>query len=693
MKSDLHSGTKKCSRCAQIIAGLSLCLSLASSGGAELENSTNQLEKLMSLKLEDILRTEVTSVSKRPEKLFESPAAVFSISAEDIRRSGATSIPEALRLAPGISVAQIDANKWAVTSRGFNSRFADKLLVLVDGRSVYTPTFSGVYWSDVDYLLEDIERIEVIRGPGGTLWGANAVNGVINIITKSARDTEGVYATGGAGTTERGFFGARYGTKLGENGSLRGYLKYKNVDDFEGGHDAWDSWQGGFRSDWSVGQNDITFQGDYFYGNHKQLQVVPQYFPVPGTVPPSFIDTLDEHFHSQGGNMLFRFERQLSSESGLQLQAYYDHTERDDLVLSGWRDTFDVDFQHRFALPLRQNLIWGLGYRYLPDHFRNPEPLFITWEPDDRHWQLFSGFIQDEITLVEDHLRLTLGTKVEHNDFTGWEVEPSGRLLWLITPRQTAWAAVSRAVQVPGRNLDGIMPILLPIEPTPVPVGPPFGTLPLFVTGQGNRDLDATEVISYELGYRIQATDQISFDVAGFYSDYSDIVDGGLSDPTFNAVPVPHLDLRSTAIGGKEGSSYGVEIAAQWVVTDWWRLQGTYAYFKSDLDELSNSLFAEGKDPQQQVSLRSSMDLPGHLTLDLWGRWVDRLPSYVAEGVTAYFDLDVRLGWQPHKNWELAVVGQNLIDPDRREFGEDPFTKTDTSAVPRGVYVQATFRY
>jgi iron complex outermembrane receptor protein len=389
---------------------------------------------------------------------------------------------------------------------------------------------------------------------------------------------------------------------------------------------------------------------------------------------------------------LFRFKHQFDSESDLQFQVYYDHTERDELVLSGWRDTLDVDFQHRFALPC-QNVIYGLGYRYLPDHFRNSDPLFITWEPQDRHWQLFSAFIQDEITLVKDHLRLILGTKVEHNDFTGWEAEPSGRLLWLITPRQTAWAAVSRAVQVPGRNLDGINPILLPVELVPVPVGPPFGTLPLFVLGHGDQDLNATEVISYELGHRIQPTDHISFDVAAFYNSYTDLIDGAITGPVFNLAPTPHLQLNSNAVQDRTGSSYGFEIAAQWDVVDWWRLQGAYSFFKSDLSSLSFSLFAEGKDAQQQVSLRSSMDLPGHLQLDLWGRWVDRLPAYAGEGVTAYFDLDLRLGWRPNKNWEFAIVGQNLIDPDRREFGEDPFTKTRTSTVPRGVYLQAAFRY
>ena len=658
---------------------LACCLQLLASSlignlhAADAEISTNLLEKLRRVRVDELLHAEVTTVSKRSEQLFEVPAAAFVITSEDIRRSGANSIPEALRMSPGVSVAQIDANKWGVASRGFNDRFTDKLLVLIDGRSVYSPSTSGVFWDVQNYPLQDIERIEVIRGPGGTLWGANAVNGVINIITKNAQDTQGGYASGGYGTEARGFGDVRYGGKISENGFLRAYAKYFNRDNFQGGKDGWDSAQGGFRADWNKPAAQVTLQGDYYQNNLGQQQVTP-------ILVSPFLQTNDEKFHASGGNVLFRCRRELGPESDLQLQTYYDRTERSEQVFDGYRDTFDVDFQHRFPLPLRQNLMYGLEYRYLPDHFRNPNTNFVFWNPADRHQQLFSGFVQDEVELVQDHLRLTLGTKMEHNDFTGWEIQPNARLAWLISPRQTLWSAVSRAVQIPQRNANDILTLL----PFP-PVGGPPTT---FLAGAGNTQLKAQELVAYEIGYRIQPADRISFDVAAFYNDYRGFITGAPGTPFFVSSPTPHVLVPITATNGGAGISYGVELASQWNVTDSWRLAATYSYLKIDLNKFAASLFAEGKDPQHQVSLRSSMDLPGHLQFDLWGRFVDRLPTF---NVSSYFDLDARLAWRPRKNWEISIVGQNLIQAQRFEFGEAQFTKTLVNPVPRGVYGQVSF--
>jgi iron complex outermembrane receptor protein len=663
-----------------LLAGIATLLFNTAIGlaGQSLEE-TDRVRELRNIKLEELLRGEVTSVSRRSEELFETPAAAFIITSDDIRRSGSTTIADALRMAPGISSAHIDANKWAVASRGFNDRFTDKLLVLIDGRSVYSPSTSGVFWDVQNYPLEDIDRIEVIRGSGGTLWGANAVNGVINIITKSADDTRGGYVKGGYGTEERGFGEFRYGDRISENGFLRGYVKYFNRDNFQGGKDDWNMAQTGFRADWKQHVSELTLQGDLYYGNLRQQQVVP-IFTAPYT------KLVNEEFHASGGNVLARYKRQFSEDSDLQLQTYYDRTERTEMVFDGYRDTFDVDFQHRFSLPLRQNVMYGLGYRYLPDHFRNPDTNFVYWNPADRNQQLFSGFVQDEISIIENRLRLTLGTKVEHNDFTGWEVQPNARLAWLISTNQTAWGAISRAVQTPQRNANDIS-TLLPVPPQFTP-GP--NSLPVFVVGNGSRSLKAQDLLSYEIGYRIQPVRAVSFDVSLFYNDYERFITGVPGKPYFVSSPTPHLVVPVTAVNGGSGHSYGAEVAAEWHATDWWRLVATYSYLRLDLNNSSTSVFAEGKDPQHQASLRSSIDLPGGLEFDLWGRYTDRLPSF---GIAGSLDMDARLAWKVSSKVEIAVVGQNLLHENRYQFGSAQFTQTIATPVPRGVYGQLTIRF
>lgn len=643
--------------------------------------STNRLETLMSLSLEDLLHSEVTSVSKRPQDMFDSAAAVFVITGDDIRRSGARSFPEALRLAPGVNVGQIDANKWGVATRGFNDRFTGQLLVLIDGRSVYSPLNDGVFWDVQDYLLEDIDRIEVIRGPGGALWGANAVSGVINIITKSAKNTTGGFASGGYGSEERGFGEARYGWKLADDLYARAYLKYRNLDALEEGHDAWDALQGGFRADWDRDELLLTVQGDGYTGTRHHQQVIPQY-------SPPYLPVFDERFQVSGGNALARMTRRFSEESELQLQAYFDRAERTETAFGNVIDTYDVDVQHRFALPLRQNFMYGVGYRYMSDRYFNKAPLWLSYDPPDRGVQVFGGFVNDEVELVEDRLRLTLGTKLEHNDYTGWEAQPNARIAWTPTYRQTVWAAVSRAVQVPGRSANDIH-VLLPVEPTPAGA-PPLPPFPLFVRGNGNPGIESLELLANEVGYRIQPTDRVSFDVAGFYSSYRKFSMGQGGIPYYEGAPTPHLIYPLTTVNGASGETYGVELSSDWLVMDGWRLGGTYSFLETQLHGFSSGTEGEGKDPQHNVSLRSSMDLPGNLQLDLWGRYVDQLPAL---NIPGYFDFDARLGWRPQKNLELAVVGQNLLEPARLEFEGSAFDRTIATQVQRGVYFQVSVRF
>lgn len=653
------------------------------------EKGADDLAALRALSLEDLLNTEVTSLNRRSESLRESPGAVFVIGNDEIRRSGARSISEVLRLAPGISVASMDANKWAISSRGFNNRFTDSLLVLVDGRSVYTPNFSGVYWDQVRYPLEDIERIEVIRGPGGSVWGANAVNGVINIITKSSNDTLGGYTTGGFGTENAGFTDFRYGWEVNEATSARAFFSYGNSDDFPEGYDGWYSMQSGFRVDWERDLNQLTFQGDGHYSRVRNDTYIGRLYPIAGVTPTTYVERKRYAFDDLGGNVLGRFTHGAGEDSEIQLRTYYDYVDRRELEHDGVRQTFDVDFQHRFPLPWNQSMMYGFGYRYLPDEYRNPDPEYFLWNPKVSHWQVFSGFLQDEVGLVPDELTLTLGSKLEHNDSTGWEVQPDARLAWVIDERQTLWGSVARAVQVPGRNLNSIERVQLPYEP--ITTGVP---LPLFVTAQTSPGLEAAEVLAYELGYRLQPIRNVSVDLAGFINTYDHLVEGSMGVPNYRPLPYPHLETSTQAVKTAAATSWGAEASVGWEAAEWCRFTLGYSFYQMEmqLDPANGqqNLFSEGVDPENQISLRASFDLPGNVDLDFWTRWVDRLPAF---GVDGYFDLDVRLAWRPRHWLELALVGQNLVDAQHPEFGPDPNVRTQINEVPRGVYGQITARF
>src|SRR5205807_1846799 len=398
------------------------------------------------MSVEDLMNMQVTSVSKRTQKVADAAAAVYVITQEDIRRSGATNIPEALRLAPGIQVARIDENKWAISSRGFNGRFADKLLVLIDGRSVYTPLFSGVYWNVQDVMLEDVDRIEVIRGPGATLWGANAVNGVINIITKSAKNTQAGLATAGGGNELRGFSNLRYGGTVNQDAFYRAYAKYFNVGSSTNaiggnGTDNWDSLRGGFRGDWTPsGPDQVTLQGDMYRSHYGELLTIP-------SLNAPYSSTFPNAGAISGGNILGRWAHDFGSSS-TSLQVYFDNTNiSENSLFADHQNIFDIDFQHSFRLTDSQAVIWGVGYRSIGDN--NDSSFTVSLQPNHNQLNQFSGFAQDEISLFDRRVQLTLGSKLEHNDFTGLEVEPNARILWNITPNQSVWTAVSRAARTP----------------------------------------------------------------------------------------------------------------------------------------------------------------------------------------------------------------------------------------------------
>lgn len=695
-------------RMARLLAGFAAA-TMVSGFAAENEPSTHPTgtpaagnADLTTVDLEDLMKMEITSVSRKAEKLSDAASAIFVITQEDIRRSGATSIPEVLRLSPGLEVARQDAHTWAISSRGFNDEFASKLLVLVDGRTVYTPLVASVNWDVQDYPLEDIDRIEVIRGPGATVWGANAVNGVINITTKSAKQTQGLLVTAGGGLEDRGFGTLRYGGQIGENAFYRVYGKFHDRDSSElrGGGDANDSWwmsRGGFRLDWTPNDPNIfTLQGDIYDGELGQT------IGVPLAVPPSIVSLTDE-VETTGGNLLGRWTHTFSAESELALKLYYDYQDRDRVVYAEKRNTFDFDLQHRFQLGERNEFVWGLGYNLSSDSIDNTP--YVSFDPDERTTVVYSAFLQDEISVIQDRLRLTLGSKIEHNDYTGWELQPSGRLSLNITERQTSWLAVSRAVSTPARAEDDMTlnRYLFPAGSTP-PGAPGPIPAPMLLALRGSRDMDSKELLAFEWGYRIQPYDKVSLDLATFYNIYDKERSLEAGAPDFSNMP--NYIVQPFIINNLiEGETYGFELASTWQATDWWRIRANYTFWKLNLhrepgstDPLNEA--AEMDSPEHQIGIRSHMDLPHKIEFDTGLRYVSSLDMrrrfVAAPGedleIPGYLVGDVRIGWRPNHNWELSVVGQNLFDKEHQEFAPS-FLGTQETLVESSVYAKVTFRY
>src|SRR5436189_2240905 len=467
--------------------GLTVLVFLACASGlpAQTNVAVGSASQLKQFSLEELLNLEVTTVSKRPEKLTEAASAIQVITQEDIRRSGATSIPEALRLASNLEVAQVDSRQWAISARGFNNTVANKLLVLIDGRTVYTPLFSGVFWDAQDTLLEDVDRIEVISGPGATLWGANAVNGVINVITWRAAETQGNLLVAGAGNLERGA-AARQGGKLGADGAFRVYGKISDRDhtsraDGTSAQDSWDSGQAGFRADWGTAAGAVTLQGDAYRGTIDSA--------TAGDIRIS------------GGNLLGRWARQLAGGDRVQVQAYFDNTEREIPGTFEERlNIFDVEFQHALRVRSQHSVIWGGGYRRADDHVSNTAA--IAFLPADRNLRWGNLFVQDEIALRGDQLRLTLGTKAQSNPSTSAEFLPSARIAWKPDASRLLWSALSRAVRAPARLDRELF----------VPGQPPFFLL------AGGPDFRSEISKVLELGYRAQPSPRASYSVTLFHS-------------------------------------------------------------------------------------------------------------------------------------------------------------------------------
>lgn len=612
------------------------------------QNSSEETD-IFSLSIEDLLNIKVVSVSKQSQPLSKAAASIYVITQKDIRNSGATTIPEVLRLAPQLHVTQINASQYAISARGFNSAASNKLLVLMDGRTIYSPLFSGVFWDQQDVMLEDVERIEVISGPGATLWGSNAVNGVINIITRRAADSSGWLAAAHAGNFERGVR-TRYGGSFGDTGHFKVYGKVRDTDNtvrFNGAnpHDAFRNVQAGFRTDWSAGRDFFTLQGDTYDGHTEDRGVARNGIRL-GDISVS------------GTNLLTRWQRRYEDGSNLQLQAYWDYTKRRDVVLFQPRaDIFDIELQH--SLPLGQHrVIWGGGYRHGRDDV-NPG-FFATFVPDSRTLEWSNLFIQDEFALI-DKVKATLGIKLEHNDYTGLEYLPTARLAWSPSEQSLLWTAYSRAVRAPSRyDRD----VYFPAPPNSIVIGGP------------NFESEVANV--FELGYRGQAWTRLVYSATAYYHDWDKLRSG---------TPVLPLEIENNI----EAKVYGIELWATYEVMPGWRISGGGARFNNELRVkpgtnargVNNDILSN--DPKYQAQLRSSWQATDNSLLEVSVRHLAKLSN---QPIPAYTALDMHYAWQVAKQLELSITGRNLADKRHREFGN----ATSVNDIQRMAWLAITWR-
>ncbi len=658
---------------------VAVVLLTAAAGASDLARCEESSPDLTAIGLEAVMNMEVTSVSKKPERLMDAAAAVQVITSEDIRRSGATTLPDLLRLVPGVQVARANSSTWAVGVRGFTSTLSRSLLVLIDGRSVYSPLFAGVYWDVQDVILNDIDRIEVIRGPGATLWGANAVNGVINIITKSARATQGSYASVRGGDEDRAVTTGRFGWKTKGDVAIRTYAKYSDRDaEFHQNGDDFDDWHlglAGFRADADRGErNHLTLQGDLYAGKAGEREAITTY-----TSP--FIQSVERDADLSGGHLLGLWNHRLKEGSDTTLQLYYDRTHRDLAAFTEDRDTYDVEFRHSLRIASRHDLLWGAGYRLTSGATESVPTIQIV--PRDRTDDVLSGFVQDEFRIVPSKWTLTVGSKFEHNDYSGFNSQPNLRVLFSPSAKHVFWSAASRALRVPSR-IETDLSLTAFVEPT----------TPTFARLTGTKDFKPERLTAYELGYRLQATERLFVDLALFHDDYTRLLSLEPGVPFTETSPPPSHAVLPFGFGnGMTAEVRGAELSLDWRLASRWRLSGSCSFLELDLAPSADSLdtttenTTEGSSPRRMASLRSSMDLPRNFGLDVTLRYVGRLPSQL---VDAYTEMDVLFSRHLGGGFELAVAGQNLLAPHHAEFAGGRAT---TVEVERSVYGRIARRW
>lgn len=629
------------------------------------------------LDIDELARVRITSVSRRPEPVARAAAAVTVISREDLRRSGASTLPDMLRAVPGLHVARVGARDWAVSVRGFNDQLSNKVLVIIDGRTVYSPIFGGVFWDALAVPLDEVDRIEVIRGPGATLWGANAVNGVINIITRSAAESDGgrIGISTGTRAPVRGI--VRFGNTFGEGAAYRIYAGGRQRDPamLEDGTDAADDWrfgQAGFRIDGAPGRRRWTVQGDIYNGIGDTELLLP-------TASPPYVTRTLEQLDVRGGNLAGRWTHTLGEASEMALQLTYDYAYRRQEQLFGTlrSNVLDFDFQHRLPGPGRSDLVWGIGYRLKADEVSGAPPINLS--PPRRSTHLASAFAQSEIP-VGARVAVTAGAKFDHNSYTGLEVQPNARILWVPGARHSLWASVSRAVRTPTRvEADAVAIVAAPGDPVERRI-------------MGSDDADSEALIAYEAGYRTDPGRGVSIDFATFINDYDRLrtVEPGPPDVGGTRVVVP-LTYTNRA----SGRTWGGEITALLRPSAAWRLRFSYSHLRMRLELAADappgtvSAVSAGYDPKHMAGMHSSMNLPGNLELDIVARYVGALHG---AGVVDYATARVRLGWRWQRRFELSVAGQDLFAPRHREFPTGVYV-ADDRYIERRAFVQAVWRF
>ncbi len=638
------------------------------------------LEQLKLLSLEDLANIEITIASKSPQKISNTAAATFVITQEDIRRSSATTLPELFAMVPGMHVARVDRNKWAINTRGFNDgRFSNKLLVLVDGRSVYSPTFSGVFWDTQQVILDDIERIEIIRGSGASVWGANAVSGVINIITKTASDTQGNLLVAAAGNEEQGL-NFRHGGQISDNTHYRIYGKAFSQDNSISptGTEAIDEWEHtrfGFRID--SGSDDasvFTLQAEVFDNEADQLTLISDPITFTNPIVP---DTSER----EGWFILGRWERNNAASDTI-LQVYLDFLDQQEAVLGQDEQlTADIDFQQSFEIG-KHIITWGAGYRNIDDDTTGSAQ--ITFTPEDAQLDLYSAFIQDEISLMDNRLLITVGSKFEENDFTGTEVQPSARLLWQFDDSSAIWTSLSRASRTPSISENSVN-----FDQLVFPPNPPLVPLPLTIRFTGNENLDAEVLNAFEFGYRNRLTDSFGVDVAFFYNEFDGLYTAVDTGTIFEPQPIPTnlVNVITQTNDNSDINSYGMEVVVDWRPRDWWRIQTTYSFLDGD-DVTSPTDPALG--PKNQLSARSLINIRDDVELDIWVRWVDDLPEV---NVGDFWNMDVRVAWLPKPDLSIELIGRNLVDSERIEFGTPSAVESFPNQTEQEILIQARWNF
>ena len=654
-----------------------LALTLVVAGRTPAEAQTTQDLKRMSL--EQLLQIDVSTVTRREEPADKVPAAVFVITQDDIRRSGAMSLPEVLRLAPGVQVERISSSLYAVGIRGFGDRLSRAMLVLIDGRAVYSPLFAGTYWEVQDPMLADIERIEVIRGPGGTLWGANAVNGIVNIITKNAGDTQGALVSAAVGTNATGPVSARYGGAVGRRFRYRVYGEGTDLNpQFHPDGLSFDTFsigQGGFRGDWTLPHSrTVTLQGDVYHATLGEPAVTTR-------LTSPFTTNATQNAPLSGANVLARWTGPSFHGGAFQLQTYFDHTSRDEVPVGELRDTFDVDFQDRRTIARRHDLTWGAEYRVSTDDITAVAPSAML--PPQRTDSLYTAFAQDDVAVVPERLRVVVGAKVGHNPYSGGTIQPSARAIWTVTPMHTLAWSVTRAVRTPSR-----------VE-TDYTTMSAVSTSPLtFVRLLPDPNFDPESLVAYEMQYRVRPIPRLYVTVAGFDNSLSNILSTDLQASFVETDPAaPSRTILPVMFGnGLHGKSYGGEVTADFRPVPWWRWTGSYSYLRITVakdpgdTDVASRVRDQGQSPHHQLTVQSSVDLPGSLSLDC-RVWYE---SALAFGpVPAFATSTIRLGWRMQPDIEMAVVGNNLDHAHHLEWVNGPFASIQ---IQRSVAVNLVWR-